>query len=57
MAVVAIYRNNKQLVYNADKFARRDHPVRFSNELVDSLQKNTFVSRPTARALQTMEWG
>lgn len=29
---------------DANKFARRDHPVRFSNELVDSLQKNTFVS-------------
>ena len=27
-----------------DKFARSDHPVRFSNELVDSIQKNTFVS-------------
>jgi len=27
----------------ADKFARREHPVKFSNELVDSLQKNTFV--------------
>jgi galactokinase/mevalonate kinase-like predicted kinase len=24
-------------------FARSDHPVKFSNELVDKLQKNTFV--------------
>ncbi|USP81260.1 hypothetical protein yc1106_08534 [Curvularia clavata] len=26
----------------ADQFAHRDHPVSFSNELVGSLQKNTF---------------
>jgi hypothetical protein len=27
----------------ADKFARSEHPVKFSSELVDKLQKNTFV--------------
>lgn len=28
---------------DADLFLRRDAPVRFSNELVNSLQKNTHV--------------
>jgi len=36
-------RNKTLSQEGADQFARSEHPVKFSNELVDSLQKNTFV--------------
>ncbi len=35
----------------ANQFARREHPVRFSNEIVESLQKNTFVRRIPPKAI------
>ena len=47
----------RNMCTGADKFARRDHPVRFSNELVDSLQKNTFVSCPATVAQHVMNRG
>jgi hypothetical protein len=34
----------------ADKFARSEHPVKFSSELVDKLQKNTFVRHLKSRS-------
>lgn len=33
----------------ADKFARSEHPVKFSSELVDKLQKNTFTDSTRSR--------
>ncbi|EAT85038.2 hypothetical protein SNOG_07572 [Parastagonospora nodorum SN15] len=42
----------KQHVFSpkeADQFARSEHPVKFSNELVDSLQKNTFTDSTRSR--------
>ena len=46
--------DRNKLDATTDEFARRDHPVRFSNELVDSLQKNTFVGHPAIAAQETM---
>ena len=57
MATMDICKYNAQVVYSADEFARRDHPVRFSNELVDSLQKNTFVSCLAIVLQKMMNWG
>lgn len=56
MAAVASRALISKLCTRANKFARREHPVRFSNELVDSLQKNTFVSRLEALGLEMMDW-